>query len=57
MPARRKAVDFMKGLAKRSLAHRESATQSRNVNWLIFVCERQLLGLFDEISARRAFLR
>jgi hypothetical protein len=55
MPARGKAVNSVKCLAKRPLAYRERAAQGRNVQRLVQMGESQSLGLFDEIAARVAF--
>jgi hypothetical protein len=55
MPARGKAVNSVKCLAKGPLAYRERTAQGRNVQRLVQMGESQSLGLFDEIAARVAF--
>jgi len=55
MPARWKAVDFVKRLAKGPLAYLKRSAQGRNVQWLVYMGEGQSLSLFDEIAARVAF--
>jgi hypothetical protein len=55
MPARRKAVNSVKCLAKRPLAYRKGPAQGRHVQRLVQMCESQTLCLFDEIAARVAF--
>ena len=54
-PARRKAVDFVKRLAKGPLAYLKRSAQGRNVQWLVYMGEGQSFSLFDEIAAGVAF--
>jgi hypothetical protein len=50
-------MDFVKCLAKRSLAYLEGTTQRCNVEWLIDICESQMLRLFDEVATWIIFPR
>jgi hypothetical protein len=45
-------VGFVECFAKRSLAHRKGATHGRNLKWLIYLSESQLLRTFDQLAGR-----